>query len=81
MTEPMSAEAAKRKSRGWSDAMDSAAIAKRLAIVEELNACWKSLQKAREPGQPAHEAQKSAQPVSFARNLTSPPQDNNDESH
>lgn len=47
MTEPTNAENQKRKSRGWSDSMDSSSIARRLAIVDDLYACWKILQKAK----------------------------------
>jgi len=37
----------KRQSRGWSDEMDSHAIAGRLAIVANLQASWLLLSKAR----------------------------------
>ena len=41
MTSPMEqANQSKRQSRGWSDEMDSQAISRRLAIVEELHAAW-----------------------------------------
>lgn len=43
MTEQTNAEEAKRQSRGWSDAMDSESIARRLAKLEELYTCWKTL--------------------------------------
>jgi hypothetical protein len=47
MTEQTSAEQAKRQSRGWSDTMDSVSIARRLAKLEELIDCWKSLREAK----------------------------------
>jgi len=71
MTERMSAEASKRKSRGWSDAMDSESIAKRLAIVEDLYACWKSLQPLRSSASPGRESNKSQPSVSDARSFQS----------
>ncbi len=41
MTSPIEqASHSKRQSRGWSDEMDSQAISRRLAIVEELHAAW-----------------------------------------
>ncbi len=55
MTKPTIAEEAKRKSRGWSDAMDSASIAQRLEILDELYACWKSLNNARKVSPPLPE--------------------------
>lgn len=45
MTKQTNAEEAKRLSRGWSDAMDSESMGKRLAKLEELSACWKTLAK------------------------------------
>jgi hypothetical protein len=50
MIKPTNAENKKRMSRGWSDSMDSASIAQRLAVVDELYACWNSLKKARPVG-------------------------------
>jgi hypothetical protein len=47
MTKPTNAENKKLKSRGWSDSMDSASISRRLAVVDELYACWKTLKKAK----------------------------------
>lgn len=44
---PMNADQCKRKSRGWSDDMDSHAIVHRLKIVDELYAAWQSLRQAR----------------------------------
>jgi hypothetical protein len=52
MIKPTNAENKKRKSRGWSDSMDSASIAQRLAVVGNLYACWNSLKKARPMGRP-----------------------------
>lgn len=43
MTKQTNAEQTKRQSRGWSDAMDNGSIVKRLAKLEELYACWKTL--------------------------------------
>lgn len=48
MTNPTErAKRSKRRSRGWSDDMDSQAISQRLAIVEELHAAWLALRNAR----------------------------------
>ena len=47
MTNRMSADESKRKSRGWSDEMDSESISRRLAIVDELYSCWQSLKNAK----------------------------------
>ncbi len=48
MTSPIErANQVKRQSRGWSDDMDSHAICRRLAIVEELYVTWLALKKAR----------------------------------
>ena len=51
----MNAEEDKRRSRGWSDEMDSASIARRLAIVDELYDFWKSLKNARKVSIPLAE--------------------------
>jgi len=48
MTSPTErADQSKRQSRGWSDDMDSGAISRRLAIVEELYSAWFALKNAR----------------------------------
>ncbi len=48
MTSPTErANRSKRRSRGWSDDMDSHAISRRLAIVEELYSTWLVLKNAR----------------------------------
>jgi hypothetical protein len=43
----MNADEMKRKSRGWTDGMDSISISNRLSIVDELYACWKLLSNAK----------------------------------
>ena len=54
MTSPIErADRGKRQSRGWSDEMDSRAIARRLAIVEELYATWLALKDARKIRSPS----------------------------
>ena len=45
MTHQKIAEEAKRQSRGWSDSMDGVSIVRRLAKLEELYDCWKSLKR------------------------------------
>lgn len=48
MTSPIErANRSKRQSRGWSDEMDSQAISRRFAIVEELYSTWVALKNAR----------------------------------
>ena len=48
MTSPIErASQMKRQSRGWSNDMESKAIARRLAIVEGLHSTWLALNKAR----------------------------------
>ena len=54
MTSPIErADRSKRQSRGWSDDMDSQAISRRLAIVEELYATWLALKDARKMRSPS----------------------------
>lgn len=53
MTSPIEpAERGKRRSRGWSDEMDSQAISQRLAVVEQLFAAWLALKQACKMPQP-----------------------------
>ena len=54
MTSPIErANRSKRQSRGWSDDMDSHAISRRLAIVEELYSTWLALKNARKMPPPS----------------------------
>ena len=54
MTSPIErANRSKRQSRGWSDEMDSQAISRRLAIVEELYSTWLALKKVRKMTPPS----------------------------
>jgi hypothetical protein len=47
MTKQTNTDANKRRSRGWSEAMDSDSIASRLAVVDDLYQCWKVLKNAK----------------------------------
>ena len=61
MTSPIEqASQMKLTSRGWSDDMDSTAIARRLAIVENLYAAWLTLKKARRQSAPVNPANPEA---------------------
>jgi len=54
MTSPRErASQSKRRSRGWSDDMDSQAISRRLAIVEQLYSTWLTLKGARTTAPPS----------------------------
>ncbi len=67
MTSPIErANRSKRQSRGWSNEMDSHAISRRLAIVEELYSTWVKLKNAREmtPSSVTGKAMSAKSPIS-----------------
>ncbi len=69
MTSPTErADRSKRQSRGWSDDMDSHAISRRLAIVEELYSTWLRLKNAHK--MPPRSVVSEARPVKSPDNAS-----------
>ncbi len=59
----MNADDLKRKSRGWTDGMDSISISDRLFVVDELYACWKLLSNAKKVSLKLSQTPTSEEPI------------------